>query len=434
MKAGLVLAGLFGWLLAFPMFGPLLFGAAGAAAPTAGLCFVFAHALGLLLLHWLPGAAAGRRWLVPGAGALVAGLTLSFGLWQVTAPFAYVALAVIGLGAAVLVLAWVDLWMACAERLTPLAVAMSGANLAVALVALPTGLPPVVWLAPAAALALGSSIAIVRQSAPPAPAEAPHTAAPRGIIIATAAFAVADYFVGGIWYNIVAASAPAARAWQPSLEAVTYATAILLLYWLVRGRNRGQLALYSLSALGMGLVMAASGIAGAPFRAVLLLGLAAGDLFFWDQLGRLSPAFGARRGLGLGLGASVLLIGLANLGAAVAAPGQGGSGRLFLLIGAGLLFLVIPVVFRYAVGNDTAPPAEIPPGPALVVSGLTPTELQVYQLLAAGATDQEIAERLYVSKHTVKFHVRNVLHKAGVANRKQLLSRLVAATEEKRRP
>jgi len=452
-----MLAALFGWLLAFPMFGPLLFATAGQAAPSAGLVFVFAHGAGLLLLHFLPARGAVRLWLVRGAGVLAAALTLAFLFGPVAAPpVAYVLLAIMGPLAALLVLAWVDGWMGCGNRLAALAVAMAGANVTVAIVNLPMGVPPGLWLALTAALVLGCSFGLA--TTPPEDGEAkPEPVSPllRGAIITVAAFALADYFVGGIWYNSLAASIAPVVSWQPCLEALVYAGAILLLFGVVRRGSGGRLALYSLSALGMGLVVAASGVAGAgavfAFRAILLVGLAAGDLFFWDQLGQLGTVFGGRRTLGIGLGASLLLIGLANAGALLAAPQEGGPGRAFLLVGAALLFLVIPVIFRYTVGMEAAalatslgssasPQTTAAPEPHMLPEGLadfTPAERHVYMLLVAGATDQEIAAKLVISRHTVKFHVRNVLHKAGVANRKQLLSRLVAegasATEEHER-
>jgi DNA-binding NarL/FixJ family response regulator len=49
--------------------------------------------------------------------------------------------------------------------------------------------------------------------------------------------------------------------------------------------------------------------------------------------------------------------------------------------------------------------------------GLTPREVEVLGHLAAGLTDGEIAELLFISKKTVSVHVSNVLRKLGVANR-----------------
>lgn len=43
----------------------------------------------------------------------------------------------------------------------------------------------------------------------------------------------------------------------------------------------------------------------------------------------------------------------------------------------------------------------------------------VEELLRDGATNKQIAKRLYISEDTVKSHVKKVLAKAGVANRTQ---------------
>jgi DNA-binding NarL/FixJ family response regulator len=50
---------------------------------------------------------------------------------------------------------------------------------------------------------------------------------------------------------------------------------------------------------------------------------------------------------------------------------------------------------------------------------LTPRESEVLQLIAAGATDKEIAQDLSLSLHTVKSHVRNILGKLHAVNRRQ---------------
>ena len=51
------------------------------------------------------------------------------------------------------------------------------------------------------------------------------------------------------------------------------------------------------------------------------------------------------------------------------------------------------------------------------VAGLSPRELQVLRLVAAGKTNQQIAQALHRSPATVAIHVRNILGKAQVANR-----------------
>jgi DNA-binding NarL/FixJ family response regulator len=47
-------------------------------------------------------------------------------------------------------------------------------------------------------------------------------------------------------------------------------------------------------------------------------------------------------------------------------------------------------------------------------------EQEVLQLVCEGATNREIAERLIVSEHTVKVHLRNILNKLNLRNRQQV--------------
>jgi len=50
---------------------------------------------------------------------------------------------------------------------------------------------------------------------------------------------------------------------------------------------------------------------------------------------------------------------------------------------------------------------------------LTAREQEVLDLIATGATDKEIAEKLSLSLHTVKSHVRSILSKTHAINRRQ---------------
>ena len=91
-----------------------------------------------------------------------------------------------------------------------------------------------------------------------------------------------------------------------------------------------------------------------------------------------------------------------------------------------------------------APGAELPaaepmpaPGgpvdPVAAVCGkfdLTSREREILGLLYDGCTNQEIAERLFISEGTVKTHAHNIFRKTGCANRVQLL-RLVADARER---
>ncbi|MEZ4866177.1 MAG: response regulator transcription factor [Caldilineaceae bacterium] len=53
---------------------------------------------------------------------------------------------------------------------------------------------------------------------------------------------------------------------------------------------------------------------------------------------------------------------------------------------------------------------------------LSPRELEVLEQLSTGASNREIGERLYISENTVKNHVRNILSKLNLQNRRQAVS------------
>lgn len=57
-------------------------------------------------------------------------------------------------------------------------------------------------------------------------------------------------------------------------------------------------------------------------------------------------------------------------------------------------------------------------------SALTPTEARVAELAAQGLSNPEIAERMFISRDTVKTHLRHVYFKLGVRNRTELAARV----------
>ncbi len=63
--------------------------------------------------------------------------------------------------------------------------------------------------------------------------------------------------------------------------------------------------------------------------------------------------------------------------------------------------------------RNASQPAKAPAYP----DGLTLREVEVLQLIAAGKTDREIAEELFISARTVGYHVGNILNKTTTANR-----------------
>ena len=59
--------------------------------------------------------------------------------------------------------------------------------------------------------------------------------------------------------------------------------------------------------------------------------------------------------------------------------------------------------------------------PGTVLGALTPREREIFAELAAGHTNQEIADRLTLSETTVKTHVTRVLSKLGLRDRVQVV-------------
>lgn len=55
--------------------------------------------------------------------------------------------------------------------------------------------------------------------------------------------------------------------------------------------------------------------------------------------------------------------------------------------------------------------------------GISKRELEVLELMAAGLSNQEIADRLFVSMNTVKTHASNLFVKLDVGRRTQAVSR-----------
>jgi DNA-binding CsgD family transcriptional regulator len=51
---------------------------------------------------------------------------------------------------------------------------------------------------------------------------------------------------------------------------------------------------------------------------------------------------------------------------------------------------------------------------------LTPTELQIAQLVSSGMSNKEVATQCWISPRTVAFHLRNIFAKAGVTSRGEL--------------
>jgi DNA-binding CsgD family transcriptional regulator len=54
---------------------------------------------------------------------------------------------------------------------------------------------------------------------------------------------------------------------------------------------------------------------------------------------------------------------------------------------------------------------------------LTPTEGRVAELVAAGSTNREVADALFLSIHTVEANLKRIYRKLGIRSRTELASR-----------
>jgi ATP/maltotriose-dependent transcriptional regulator MalT len=75
------------------------------------------------------------------------------------------------------------------------------------------------------------------------------------------------------------------------------------------------------------------------------------------------------------------------------------------------------VVVREVPANGAAP--FVRNGAAVESLGITPRELEILELIAAGLSNREIAGRIFVSENTVKTHSSRLFDKLGARRRTQ---------------
>ena len=154
------------------------------------------------------------------------------------------------------------------------------------------------------------------------------------------------------------------------------------------------------------------------------------DVVLWDLGGAISDARAQLTRAG-GFDLPVLMLGPPGLAAEALAAGAGGfvhrditgsSLRAALeAVARGLRVTDEPGRLGLDPADRSGPPEDrSEDGPT---EDLTPREMDVLQLLAEGLPNKEIAGRLGISEHTVKFHVNTILAKLDARTRTEAVTR-----------
>lgn len=94
-----------------------------------------------------------------------------------------------------------------------------------------------------------------------------------------------------------------------------------------------------------------------------------------------------------------------------------------LALGMEALFAEADAIAAVAEDDDLAPQRHTTHDARGALTALTPREQDVLRLLAAGWTDREIGDALFISRRTVNSHVASILSKLGVSSRRDAVTR-----------
>jgi DNA-binding CsgD family transcriptional regulator len=147
-----------------------------------------------------------------------------------------------------------------------------------------------------------------------------------------------------------------------------------------------------------------------------------------DQASFWLEQFPRDRGTGLELPAAVHAVATRALAAPAAETSPAPTASMRLTSGR---WLTIHAATLQSDGPENAVAVTLAPAAAreleplrVALYGLTPRESEVARLLTRGASNDEIAGALWISRHTVKDHVKAIYAKLGVANRAELSAKL----------
>ncbi len=429
--------GILAWVLSFPFYGSLAFSLLDTRAVWGTHSFVLGLAMGFFV-----SALPKYNTNFPAGAAALASICLAWLAVLIPHPaITFPLMFICGLAASIPMLTWARNLGGMEKPVTPFIISVILSNLWCIVTWLPwknlwayylmTGMVSLLFIA--ATLCLKTSTPMTTDKPLPW-----HRLKPLLLFI------VVTSWTGGLLH----------RAFLPTLS--DYPSIAWLSFWpyiaallpagILARRRYEPLAALSLTTLGLALLALAlenpalypaskmAGLIGT------LVGAAFADVFLW-----LSLIYFVYRGypgaLGVGLGINVSVIWLVGVTADLVCLSSPVKLPLAALSGAALLFILIPVILpRLPLSSPDRPVNGTVNGSAaglnnggnlsnLIIgqeSGekFTAAEIRVLELLLEGKKNKEIAEDLFISLNTVKFHVRNILRKSQCSSRKELVEKL----------
>lgn len=210
---------------------------------------------------------------------------------------------------------------------------------------------------------------------------------------------------------------------------------VALLTWVILIVERDLLRLwvvfFSLFGCGVAVALAALMLHRSPLLPLILFSISAAglDYLFWLCFADISVRKGDSWYFFIGLFTYWIIVEIATFLGSRAHVAE--FAEMWAVVGFALIFLAIALFSGTTIlrsGKAQVQRAEqtneiITKKVSGFMKRLTVTEQRVYNMMVRGKSNREIADELSVSTNTVKFHVRNILQKAEVKNRIELLAK-----------
>ncbi|MBV1757715.1 MAG: LuxR C-terminal-related transcriptional regulator [Dethiosulfatibacter sp.] len=149
------------------------------------------------------------------------------------------------------------------------------------------------------------------------------------------------------------------------------------------------------------------------------------DLFIWVGIAYASITFGYNPvrcfGFGLGMNIFFIIIGLLANDIFTKSVGPIKSYSIPLIVGIMMLISIFPALSMKHINILKDVKSKHHDKRQKAPDNLTPREKQVFKLLMTKMTNDEIQNRLSISKNTLKTHIRNIYAKSGVKSRYELI-------------